>query len=169
MKILRNILLVLGLIVLVGFFLPGTTHIERSTVIKAPVAKVFGLVSDLRNMQQWSPWQDSLGKWTFSDTTHGMGAFMAWDTPKLQQGKLTILEVVENKKIHQELEFGGMGKSIADYQLEDQNGSTKITWTMDTENGLNPLKRWMGVLMMDRMLGKDYEQGLANLKAVCEK
>ena len=66
------------------------------------------------------------------------------------------------------MEFTGQGEAISNFILTAKDSaSTKLVWTFESDNGLNPFSRWMG-LFMDKMLGPDYEKGLANMKAYCE-
>jgi Polyketide cyclase / dehydrase and lipid transport len=174
MRILKRILIFIVLMVAIGFFMPGTTHVERSIDINAPAVKVFDNVNDLKKWNTWSPWSqlDPNAKWTYSEpNTSGQGAWYTWvsDNKNVGKGKMTIIESKQNEGVKYNLEFEGMGSSIAGFKLTPKDSlNTQVTWTMDSDNGLNPISRWFGVFM-DKMLGSDFEKGLASLKKISEQ
>jgi hypothetical protein len=82
---------------------------------------------------------------------------------------MTITDSKPNESVHYNLEFEGMGTSAAGFLLSAKDSTnTKVTWTMDMDNGLNPFRRWMG-LFMDKMIGPDFEKGLTTMKNTCEQ
>ncbi len=74
---------------------------------------------------------------------------------------------VENQSVQTALDFGPMGTATAAFLLQPDGDQTQVTWGFESELGMNPMSRWMGV-MMDRWLGPDYERGLMNLKVLVE-
>lgn len=171
MKILKGILIALALLLGIGFFLPGSTHVERSIDINTSANKVYDQVNELKNWNNWSPWSklDPNTAWTYSEpSSAGVGAHYSWKSDKIGNGKMTILDTKPNESVKYKLEFEGMGESGVSFLLTAKDSTqTKAVWTMDTDNGMNPINRWMG-LFTEKMLGPDYEKGLANLKAYCE-
>lgn len=176
MKTLKRIglglLVLIILLAIIGFFLPRQVHVERSIVINAPAQVPFNLINDLKQWEKWSPWHqlDPNTKWTFSEPASGTNAWYTWksDHKNVGSGKLTIVESTAPAHIKSKLEFEGWDASYAEYILVEENGATKLTWTMDSDMGMNPMGRWFG-LFMDGMIGKDYEKGLAKIKEVSEK
>jgi hypothetical protein len=173
MRILKRIIIFLVLLVAIGFFLPGTTHVERSINVNAPAEKVFENVNDLRKWNAWSPWSkiDPNTKWTYSEpSASGTGAWYSWvsDNRSVGKGKMTITESKPNEFVKYNLEFEGMGSSKPSFKLVPKDSlNTQVTWVMDSDNGWNPISRWFGVFM-DKMLGPDFEKGLAGLKSLSE-
>ncbi len=173
MKILKWILGIIALLLALGFLMPGTTHIERAIDINAPVVDVFNQVNELKNWSNWSPWAklDPNTVWKYSEpSSAGLGAYYTWasEQSNVGKGKITILESKPNELVRNRMEFTGQGEAISHFILTAKDtASTKLVWTFESDNGLNPFRRWMS-LFMDKMLGPDYEKGLANIKAYCE-
>ncbi len=154
-----------------GYLLPGKAHIERQTVINAPPAKVFAIVSDLQRSKDWSPWFgiDPAMTVTFEGAGPGVGQKMSWasSNPDVGNGSQTTIEFVPDQKVVAALDFGDMGKATAAVVLAPEGAGTKVTWDFNSDlNGI--MERWFG-LMFERWIGPDYERGLANLKAFAEK
>ncbi len=173
MKIIKWILTIMALFVVVGYLMPGTTHVERTIDINAPSSTVYNQVNELKNWVNWSPWAkiDPNTVWKYSEpSSSGIGAYYTWSSSNnnVGNGKMTILDTKPNEHVRYKLEFEGMGESLVSFNLTAKDSSnTKVAWTLDKDNGLNPISRWLGILM-DKMMGPDYEKGLANLKAYCE-
>ncbi len=171
-KILRGLFIIVAAFLGIGLLLPGNTHIERSVDISAPAPAVFDHINELKNWEKWSPWMeyDPNMKITYSQpSTAGIGANYAWiGNDKVGEGKMTILEAKPNELLHCKMAFKGAGDSFADFKFTVKDSTaTKVVWTFDKDNGMNPLARWVGI-GMNSFLGPDYEKGLANLKKVCE-
>ena len=175
MRLARYILLTLGgiilFLVLIAFFLPPTYHVERSTEINQPVEIVFDQVVDLNNYMQWNPWTEKdpnvKNKITGEPTVRGMK--WSWDGKKTGKGNLTLVEIKRNEFIRNRLVFEYPNQMEADdlWIFEEINGKTIVRWV--NSGDLNfPIGRWFG-LFMDKMMGKDFEKGLENLKNKCEK
>ena len=173
MKILKWILGIIALLLALGFLMPGTTHIERAIDINVPAVDVFNQVNELKNWSNWSPWAklDPNTVWKYSEpSSAGLGAYYTWasEQSNVGKGKVTILESKPNELVRNRMEFAGQGEAMSNFILTAKDtASTKLVWTFESDNGLNPFSRWMG-LFMDKMLGPDYEKGLANMKAYCE-
>lgn len=158
-----------------GYALPGAAHVERQTVINAPPDKIFAIVSDLQRAKDWSPWFGIDPAMQVSitgpngNTGPGVGQKMSWVSanPNVGSGSQETVEFVPNEKVVAALDFGDMGKATATVALAAEGSGTKVTWGFDT--ALNSMvERWFG-LIFDRMIGPDFEKGLANLKAFAEK
>jgi uncharacterized protein YndB with AHSA1/START domain len=152
---------------------PDTFRVQRATTIKAPPESVFPLVNDFRRWDAWSPWEkkDPAMKRTFSTATSGKGAVYGWEgNQDVGQGRMEIAESVAPSNVTIKLDFvePWEAHNLVEFTLQPQGETTNITWTM---HGPMPyVSKLMSVFMdMDRMIGKDFEAGLANLKAVAEK
>ena len=159
------------LFLVVGFFLPRQVTVARSIEIDAPASEIFPHVNSLKATEAWSPWlgRDPDVQVTYNDIEAGDGAAMEWssDHPQVGSGRQEITESTENESVVTALDFGEMGMAEAKFLLAEAEGNTVVTWTLDTDMGAGPVGRWMG-LMMDGLVGADYEQGLQNLKALVE-
>ena len=171
----RNILIGLAVLValVVGgaYLLPGVAHVERSTVMAASPEEVFSVVNDMSRFNEWSPWAklDPNTKYTMEGSPTGVGAKMSWSSANENVGTGTqeIIESTPFSHVKTKLDFGGQ-VATATFTFAPGEGGTKVTWAFDSELGMNPVARYFG-LMFDGMIGKDYEAGLANLKALVEK
>lgn len=175
MRALRTILLLLVLVVaglgLGAYLLPRNVVVERSASIAAPPSDVFPLVNSLRRAAEWSPWfgRDPEMEVAFSGPDEGVGATMAWslDDPAVGSGRQEIVESVPGERVVSALDFGGMGTARAWFDLVPEGSGTRVTWGLDSDMGMSPVGRWMGV-MMDRWVGADYERGLENIRRIAE-
>jgi uncharacterized protein YndB with AHSA1/START domain len=175
MSILKRLLIALLLLVAVvivgGFVLPASTHVERSISIARPPAEVFAMLNSYRRFNEWSPWhgRDPKTVYTYEGPTEGVGAGMRWSSEQsdVGKGRQTIIESVPNEKVGTRLEFEGQNDAIATFALTAEGDGTRVVWSFDTEHGKNPISRWFG-LMLDRWVGGDFAQGLAKLKTLLE-
>jgi len=171
MKFLKYVTGVILLIVVVGLFLPATTHVARETVIHAPAKVVYDYISDYRKFNQWSPWfkRDPEAKFEYSGTALGEGSKMTWASEHRQvgSGSQEIVEAKPYSYLRVSLDFGAQGKSEASWHLTPTEFGTKVIWSLDMTHGWDLLGRIFG-LMMDSMVGPDYEAGLENLKQLAE-
>jgi len=168
-KITIGIGAVVGLLLIVGLVLPSKIHVERSITIAAPQGTVFSALNGLREFNKWSPWAkyDPNMTYTFSGPETGVGARMEWQSKEMGNGSQEIIAVENDQRITVALDFGEMGKATAYYALQPAAASTQVTWGFDEDVGMNLLGRYFG-LVMDSMIGKDYEKGLASLKSLLE-
>lgn len=158
-----------ALFVGIGFGLPTKVHVERSIDINASPGAVFSLVGDLAEFDKWDPWSelDPNMSVELSGPMLGVGSSRSWKgNDDVGSGVMTVVEYKPNQKAVVSLDFGEMGKGEATYLLEKIEKGTRITWQFDTENS-NIIQRYFG-LIMDNMLGPQYEKGLAKLKPLAE-
>ena len=175
MRILKWIAGIIGVlaIVIVGgaYVLPREATVARSVAIAAGPEAVFPYVNSLKATAEWSPWLeiDPDVKTTYSGPDDGVESEMEWasDHPNVGNGAQEIMASVENERVETSLDFGEMGTAKAAFILAGSGSTTEVTWTLIADMGSNPVGRWMG-LMMDGMVGADYEKGLSNLKALVE-
>jgi len=151
---------------------PGDFRIQRSAQISAPGDVVFSIINDLRQWEKWSPYdkRDPAMKKTFEGPSSGPGAVYAWDgNNKVGAGRLTILESKPGELVSMKLQFFRpfAGTNQVNFILVPSETGTQVTWAMDGKN--NFMGKAMSLVMnMDKMVGKDFEQGLANLNTVVQ-
>lgn len=152
---------------------PDSFRIERSTTIKAPPEKIFALIDDFHQWEAWSPWEkiDPALKRTYSGAANGVGAVYEWSGNKdIGQGRMEIVESVPSAKVMLKLDFVTPfeAHNKVDFTLAQQGDVTKVTQAM---YGPSPyISKLMTIFFsMEKMVGKKYEEGLANLKAIAEK
>ncbi len=154
-----------------GMLLSGKFSVVRSTVVNAPPDKVYGLLADPRRWKEWSAWnqRDPAMQITYSGPPSGSGAVWAWKSASQGDGRMTFTTAEPARRLGYELYFPDFGTtSTGDFALQASGTGTKVSWTMNGDMGSNPLFHWFA-LMSDRMVGKDFDEGLANLKALSEK
>ena len=156
---------------------PDTLRVQRATTVKAPPEKIFPLINDFHQWGSWSPYEhkDPAMKRSFSGAADGKGAVYGWEGNKnVGSGRMEILDSSVPSKIVIKLDFFTPfeGHNTAEFTMLPQGdatvATTNVTWLM---HGPSPI---MGKIMhvfinMDRMVGKDFEIGLANLKRLAEK
>ena len=152
---------------------PDTFRVQRAASIKAPPEKVFALINDFKRWGAWSPWEkkDPAMKRTWGAVTSGKGAKYAWEGNKdVGQGSMEITESVPPSKVTLKLDFlkPFEAHNTVEFTLERKGDITNVTWAMQ---GPTPYfaKIIHVFINMDSMVGKDFEAGLANLKAAAEK
>jgi carbon monoxide dehydrogenase subunit G len=152
---------------------PDSFGVQRSASIKAPPEKIYPLLNDFGQWPTWSPWEhkDPAMKRTLGAATAGPGATYAWDGNKeVGQGEMTITGASAPTQLTIRLHFIKPFEATnqVDFRLEPQGEATRVVWDM---RGPAPfITKLMGVFVdMDKMIGKDFEAGLANLKAAAEK
>jgi polyketide cyclase/dehydrase/lipid transport protein len=152
---------------------PDIFSVQRATAMKAAPENIFSLINDFHRWGTWSPWEtkDPSMKRTFSGAASGTGAIYAWEGNKnVGSGRMEILEASVPSKIVIKLDFFKPfeGHNTAEFTMLPQGDATHVNWVM---RGPSPfIGKIMHVFInMDRMVGKDFEIGLANLKRLTEK
>jgi len=152
---------------------PGTLHVERTAAINAPAGRIYPLISDFHSWTSWSPYEkrDPALKRTYSGSESGKGAVYQWEgNNEVGSGRMEITDASTPSKVVIKLDFikPFEGHNIAQFAMQPSGNATNVTWTMD---GPTPyLGKVIGVFInMDRMIGTDFETGLANLKTLAEK
>lgn len=169
----RLILVALAAFLVFAATRPDTFHLERSTVIQAPPERVFARLQDFHAWSQWSPWEhkDPAMKREFSGAAQGVGAVYAWTgNGEVGAGRMEITEAQAPSKLLIRLDFlkPFEAHNTATFALAPQDGgATRVTWAMD---GPSPyLSKVMHLIFpLERVVGPDFEQGLAKLKQVSE-
>ncbi|MBL8670436.1 MAG: SRPBCC family protein, partial [Alphaproteobacteria bacterium] len=148
-------------------------RVERTATVKAPPEKVFALIADFRAWTRWSPWEglDPALKRTHSGAASGKGAVYAWEgNSQVGQGRMEIVEATAPAKVAIDLQFikPYAARNVVEFSLQPKGGETAVTWAMHGPNQF--IGKVMSVFMsMDRMIGKNFEDGLAALKSAAEK
>ena len=175
MKVLKALLIALvALLVLCvggGLMLSPKYTLSRTVKINAAPDKIYALIADPRGWKAWRAWnqRDPAMAIEYSGPASGAGAVWAWKSKSQGDGRMTFTTAEPPKRLGYELFFPDFGTtSTGDFRLEANGGATQVTWSMNGDMGANPVYRWMG-LFMDKMVGPDFEAGLANLKAQAEK
>lgn len=151
---------------------PDEFKVVRTANIAALPEKVFALVNNLHKWEDWSPWAklDPNAKNTFAGPDVGVGAAMSWSgNNKIGEGKMTITESAASTLIRFRLEFLRPFKATntAEFAFTPQGNQTLVTWSMTgTSNFMS--KGFSLIINCDKMVGKDFEKGLASLKSVVE-
>ena len=151
---------------------PADFRVARSMVIAASPATVFAKVNDLRTWQQFSPWAkiDPNAKATFAGPETGTGSSFTWaGNSEVGEGTMTIVESRPHELIRFKLEFVKPfeGTNDAEFKFTPVGERTEVTWSMSGKN--NFLFKAVGLFIdCEEMIGPQFEQGLANLKALSE-
>jgi len=175
--VIKTILIVLVVVVVAILIYaatkPDTFVVQRSAGIKAPPERIFALISDFKAWPQWSPYEkrDPAMQRTLGGSAQGKGATYAWKgNSNVGEGSMEITEVIEPSRIVIKLDFVKpfAANNIAEFTLVPSGDTTQVTWSM---RGQSPyISKVFGVFVdMDNMIGKDFAEGLATLKALAEK
>jgi Polyketide cyclase / dehydrase and lipid transport len=152
---------------------PDTFSVRRAATVRAPPERIFPLINDFHQWGSWSPWEhkDPAMKRTYSGADSGKGAVYAWDGNKnVGSGRMEIREASLPSKIVIKLDFFAPfeAHNTAEFTMLPQGDATNLTWVM--HGPLVFMAKVMHVFInMDKMIGKDFEAGLANLKKLTEK
>ena len=151
---------------------PSEFRIVRSATISAPAPAVFAQVNDFHNWEAWSPWAklDPAAKATFEGPSAGTGAIFKWAGNKeVGEGSMTITESRPSDLIRIKLEFltPFEATNSAEFTFKPEGNRTAVTWSMEGKN--NFIAKAVCLFMnIDKMVGGQFEQGLAQMKAVVE-
>ena len=172
-----DIILILAAIAVIIFITvaamqPSDFRITRTATISAPASTVFAQVNDLQKWDAWSPWAklDPDAKNSFEGSASGVGAIMRWaGNNKVGQGSMTIIESHPGEFIRFKLEFlkPFAATNTAEFTFNYENDQTTVTWSMYGKS--NFTGKAIGLIMScEKMVGGQFEKGLAALKSVVE-
>lgn len=151
---------------------PNQFRVQRSVTMKASPERVFTFIDDLSSWPEWSPFEknDPAMKKSYSGPKSGPGAACAWDgNRQAGAGRMEIMSTVPGSKVVVKLDFLRPFKAhnTAEFTMEPAGGSTRVTWAV-----YGPQKYMLKVMSlfikMDRMMGREFEEGLGNLKRLAE-
>ena len=177
---MRRILAIVGgvLVVAIAAILlyattqPDTFRVARTQSIKASPDKIYAFINDFRSWPSWSPYEkkDPAMKRTMSGPPAGLGAVYAWEgNGEVGQGRMEIVEAKRASKVAIKLDFikPFEAHNMAEFTLEPRGDATAVTWAI-----YGPMPYFSKVMClfldMDKMIGRDFEIGLANLKSATE-
>ena len=172
----KTILISLAVIVIVLAVIvalqPSEFRVARSTTISASPATVFAQVNDFHNWEAWNPWGkiDPAMKQAYAGAPAGNGAIYTWaGNNEVGEGRMTITESRPSDLIRIKLEFFKpfAGTNIAEFTFKREGNQTAVTWSMEGKN--NFMAKAIHLFMnMDKMIGGQFEKGLASMKSVVE-
>lgn len=175
MTTLQIILVIIGSLItlffLVAFLLPSSKSLSRSITIDSSPGKVYNLITDFKNYKKWNPWsaREPDAKGEMEGEPGKPGHKWSWDGKVIGAGYLQIKEVEKDKRVLSDLVFLKPREMTGDdiWHFEAiEKGRTKVTWGNRAHLGY-PVGRYFG-LMLEKMLGPDFEKGLQNLKELSE-
>ena len=172
-KVILALVVAIAIVLIYASTRPDTFSIERSAVMNAAPDKVFAQINDLHNWAAWSAWEkkDPNMKKTFSGAAAGKGAVYGWEgNGNVGKGSMEITESIPASKVQIKLDFISPfeGHNVANLELQPEGTGTRVVWSMSGPMALIP--KVMGLFFsMDKMIGKDFEDSLANLKQIVEK
>jgi uncharacterized protein YndB with AHSA1/START domain len=152
---------------------PDALAVERATRINAPPENIFILINDFRSWASWSPYEkkDPAMKRTYSGAASGKGAVYEWmGNGNVGQGRMEIADIAPSSRVTINLDFikPFEGHNIAEFALHAEDGGTHVVWAM--RGRMHFIAKVMSLFLnMDKMIGDDFEAGLANMKAIAEK
>lgn len=152
---------------------PGSFRCQRATLIQAAPESIFALLADFRHWEAWSPYErlDPGMQRTYGGSPSGQGAHYAWNgNAKGGEGRMEILATTIPTHLVIQLDFirPFAARNTSEFTLEPEGAATRVTWIM---HGPSPyMQKLMGLFLnLDQLLGKDFEAGLAALKALAER
>jgi uncharacterized protein YndB with AHSA1/START domain len=172
MPILIALAVIVALFVVVVASRPGDFKVARSLAINAPAETVFAQVNTLRQWEAWNPWGklDPNAKMTYDGPPSGVGASYTWTgNAQVGAGRSTIIESKAAELVRFRLEFLKPMKAVnqAEFTFKTAGAQTAVTWTMTGKN--NFTGKAFGLFMdCDKMVGGQFEKGLAAMKLVAE-
>jgi len=166
------VVLIAGVLVLAATR-PDTFRVQRTTSIKAPPEKIFALIDDLHRFNTWNQYEkkDPNIKGTYSGAASGKGAKYSFDgNGNVGKGSIEITEASPPRQVAMELHMTAPieARNAIEFTLDPRGDVTNVTWAMHGPVSF-PAKIIHLFFNMDRMVGGDFEAGLASLKAEAEK
>jgi uncharacterized protein YndB with AHSA1/START domain len=142
---------------------------SASIIVDAPIDKVFALLNDLNRLADWTPFvkMDKTIQHSVNEVGSGVGAVYSWKGKRMGVGTMTITSVSEPSEIHARMTFGAKNSAETAYLLLAVGNTTDVTWTMHGERGLGD-QIVAKVLGLDKLMSKNFADGLADLKALLE-
>lgn len=163
---------VIGLFMVLVAMQPASWSVTRSAVIAAPASQVFPLVNDLKQWEKWSPWEkmDPAMKRTYEGPASGTGAAYGWvGNNEVGEGRMTITESKPDELVKMNLHFlkPFEDSCVVDFTFKQEGTQTRVGWTMAGQK--NFMQKAICMFMdMDKMLGGQFETGLASMKTAAE-
>jgi hypothetical protein len=171
-KVLVALAVVVVVLVIIVALQPSKFRVARSTTISAPAPAVFAQVNDFHKWEAWNPWGkvDPAMKQTYEGAPAGTGAIYTWvGNKEVGEGRMTITESRPSDLVRVKLEFMKpfAATNTAEFSFNPEGNQTAVTWSMTGEN--NFVAKAVHLFMnMDKMIGDQFEKGLADMKAAVE-
>ncbi|QDG34581.1 SRPBCC family protein [Alteromonas mediterranea] len=174
MGVLKKLLIVFGAVIAIfvisSFFIPKDYSVERTITIDAEPSDVYPYVVDLREWKKWGVWfkRDPNMRLTYSGPDRAIGMRSVWESETEGNGEMEITQLEHNKRVLYRLYFPDfdMGSSGI-VEIKPTAGGTLVIWRDEGTVDNNPINRYFA-LLMDGMIGPDFEMGLENLKILVE-
>lgn len=170
-RIVLGVVVLVAILLVVGMLLPSGFKVQRSVDIAAPPSKIFPLIASPRQWKSWSVWnrRDPAMKIEYSGPESGAGAKWSWQSKSEGDGIMEFTAAIADQRVDYALDFPEFDmRSKGQLLLQASGAGTRVTWTNEGDVGNNPVNRYFGV-MMDSMVGPDFQAGLANLKELAER
>jgi hypothetical protein len=178
MRIVRGLIslvvVLFGVFIVGGFFIPAEWTVSRSIVIHAGTEKIYPLVNNFKEWEKWSVWntaRDATLKYTYEGAKEGVGAKQTWTSEKMGNGGMQMTAASQETGVAYDLaiDMGHMQSTLhGEIAFVAKGDETTVTWTDKSNAGKSFVQRWMGLLVKP-MLGKDMNTSLEHLKALAEK
>jgi Polyketide cyclase / dehydrase and lipid transport len=171
-KVLLGLVAVIAIFLAVAAMQPADFRISRSATIAAPPSALFEQINDLLKFQDWNPWAklDPNAKMTYTGPPSGVGSAYSWaGNGEVGEGTMTITESRPGELVRAKMEFNKpmQATNIAEFTFKPEGDKTLMTWSMSGTNGL--VAKAFGLLIdCDKMVGSEFEKGLAKLKSITE-
>ena len=165
--------LLIATVLIFAAFRPDQFRVQRATTVKAPPEKIFPLINDFKRWSAWSPYEkkDPGMQRTYGGAPEGRGATYAWDGDgNVGQGRMEITDAAAPSQVAISLDFTRPfeAHNRVVFSMVPKGEATEVVW--DMQGPANYVSKLLGIFInMDRMVGADFEAGLANLKALAEK
>jgi len=171
----RSLIAVAALVVvLIGIIAmqPSEFRVARTTTIAAPAPVVFAQVNDFHKWEAWNPWGkiDPAMKASHEGPPAGVGAAYAWaGNSQVGEGRMTVTESRPNELVRIRLDFRKpmSGTSTAEFTFRPEGDQTAVVWSMTGQNNFLA-KAFCLFMNMDKMIGEQFEKGLAQMKVAAE-
>ena len=162
---------IIALVLILAAMKPSEFKYERSTTINASADRIALLVNNFHEWARWSPWEklDADLKRGYSGAESGIGAAYTWDGKKAGAGHMEITDAQPSgTDINLNFERPFKAKNMAKFRFQPVGNATRVIWTMEGQN-IFVGKVISVFISMDKMIGKDFESGLASMKAIAEQ
>jgi len=172
LTVLVIVLLAIAALLGVAATRPDQFRIERCATIQASPERIFPLINDFHRWQAWSPYErkDPAMERNYEGPKAGEGAIYGWNGNKdIGSGRMQITESIPSSRIEIRLEFFAPFKATntAEFVLEPHGEGTRVTWAMHGRSSF--MHKLMGLVFnMDKLVGKDFEEGLGHLRGLSE-
>ena len=173
--VLALIVLLVATVVILAFAVKTDLKVEREVTINRPKAEVFDYVKRIRNQSDWGPWvkKDPNIKLDYRGADGAPGFVSAWksENSEVGAGEQEIKKVVEGERLDTQLRFQEPFESTSDAYITTEAAgaeSTKVKWGFSSTMP-RPFNVMCLVVDMDKEVGKDFEEGLSNLKRILEQ